>query len=158
MPHRTCILSAPYLFLALQLNANVSQDWDTYLTGLGILREQFCPGSPNLWCSLCRYILFRTCAASWTPTEPENKRVDFIGGMTSSQLYIWYMKEAVHGDKCSGHELGLNWRSSWSHYVQDTRRLDVSHSQVVKTLHCQYRECKFNPWPWNWNPTCLTAK
>ena len=47
-----------FLFSQMQ---NVSQDWDTYLTGLGLFRGQNGPWGPNLWDSFCRFALFRRC-------------------------------------------------------------------------------------------------
>ena len=74
---------------------NVSQDWDTYLTGLGLFRGQNGPWGPNLWDSFCRFALFRRCLfildstpRTWKQTSDGEVLVNFLEGNEGKSLTL----------------------------------------------------------------------
>ena len=81
-----------FLFSQMQ---NVSQDWDTYLTGLGLFRGQNGPWGPNLWDSFCRFALFRRCLfildstpRTWKQTSDGEVLVNFLEGNEGKSLTL----------------------------------------------------------------------
>ena len=126
-PTWICFLCPICSFLFSQMQ-NVSQDWDTYLTGLGLFRGQNGPWSPNLWDSFCRFTLFRRCLfildstpRTWKQTSDGEVLVNFLEGNDTITIVHLPHERSSPYNHVQDMKLESNWESSCSHQAQDIR-------------------------------------